>query len=88
MFSVFTREHSSKFVNRLTAAASSRFQVAVNPTLVNTAFFSDTAYALKPKPKHIKKSKHISPGTLGLVVDPARVEAKKMRREIDAIFNM
>jgi hypothetical protein len=86
MFSVFTREHSSKFVNRLTAAASSRFQVAVNPTLVNIAFFSDTAYALKPK--HIKKSKHISPGTLGLVVDPARVEAKKMIREIDAIFNM
>jgi hypothetical protein len=101
MFSVLTREHSSKLVNRLTAAASSRFQAAVNPTLINTASFSDTAHVPKQKPKHIKKPKHISPGTLGLprvkiygstlrlkVVDPARVEAKKMRREIDAIFKV
>ena len=99
MFSILTREHSSKLVNRLAAASSSRLKLASKPTLVNTAFFSDANYV--PKPKHIKKPQHISPGTRGLprvkiygstlrlkVVDPARVAAKKMRREIDAIFKV
>lgn len=96
MFSVLTREHSLKFINRLTVTASSRVS---KPALTNAAFFSDAAYV--PKPKHVKRTKHISPGTLGLprvrihgstlrlkVINPARVEAKKMRVEIDAIFKV
>ena len=91
MFSLVARERSTTLVTRLTSNLS-RFKLASNPTLVNVAFFSD-------KPKHVKKPRHIPPGsnplprvkihgsTLKLkFIDPIKIEAKIVKLEIDAIF--
>lgn len=92
MFSFVARERSATLVTRLTSNLSSRFKLASNPSLINAAFFSD-------KPKHIKKARHIGPGTNPLprvkvhgstlklkFVDPIKIEAKTVKLEINAIF--
>lgn len=88
-------------MNRLSSNVLLRSAQPSRSTLINAAFFSDTATAKKPiKPKHVKRVRVYPPGTSPppprikihgsslkiKVLDPVKIEAKIVKIEIDLLF--